>query len=186
MDSLTKDFKIDDKRHILHINEKKYMFFLCFKSGDEYIISSQDRNLILQKIQNIINFSFLSDRYFNMYLKTLDLYLYSFLVDRDIKNGLEHLQFIKDKSNILRHIFQRDGFVDSDSSLINRKFIKLKYFKINKNNIVNRLKNKSQVLFVSENVNFLFNIFIENNETNILCCLPSISMNIKDIVELLK
>ena len=58
--------------------------------------------------------------------------------------------------------------------------------KLNKNNIVNRLKNKSQMLSVSENVSFLFNIFIDNNVIKILCCLPSISINIKDIVELLK
>ena len=178
------DVTIDDKRHILCINEKSYMFFLCFKSDDEYIISSQERNMVLQHLQDKIIFSFLSDRHFNMFLKNQEFYLYGFLIDRDIKNGSDHLRFIYENSMILRYIFQRYGF--EESFLIDKRFIKLKNFKINKNNIENRLKNKSQNLLIYPNVNLYFNVFKDNNECKILCCHPSITINIKDVVDLLK
>ena len=170
------EIMIDD-RHILYINNNRYMFFLCCKYNNEYCIISQNRNMIVQEDNDYINFSFLSDKYFNIYLQDVKFYLYAFLVDREINNNIKHLQFIDEKSSNLKSIFQSYGFVDNYN-----EYKIIKYFELNKNYIINKLNTDNKKINISDDIYFYFSKY----EDNILCCLPSINIKKNDIRVLLK
>lgn len=168
---------INDKRHILEVNGKKYMFFLCYKSNNEFCIASINRNMIIQMKNEIINISFLSDMQLNIELKNIEFHLYAFLVDIDIDTNKKHIEFILSKFKILKDNFKSSGFIDN----FNDCFIKIFSYKLNYYNIKSIVK-KNKILNINDKVMMNFTLY----DNKIMCSHPSIQLIDKELYDLLK
>jgi len=168
----------NDKRNILNINGKKYMFFLCYKYNNEYFVSSVNRNMIVQYIDNIINISFLSDINFNIELKNIIFYIYAFYVDDDLRENLDQLKFIYKNFLIIKDLFKKNDFFNN----IDNKFIKIETFELKENIDV---KNNC-IINLKSNVKMNINIVEDNGKKHIYCSHPSISFMDKELYDMLK
>lgn len=152
-----------EDRHIVKVNNKRYMFFMCFKINDEYYVCSHNRNMIVTYHNNNVLLQFVSDTQFNIKLQDINLYVYAFEVDQTISNNLEHLKFIFNKSNDIKHLFQLKGFFDNDNTFIKLLCIKLRKSQFNNKTI--------QDIYSDEPVKISF--YYHKN----ICSLPNIEMS---------